>query len=402
MSQKALSPAQRQFLTRVLGNYQKFAAEPGEDREGRERLAAASGRLGVIYYRLGQPQEADGALQKAVELYTGLAADYPNRFDYRLELAANHANRGNVLSELVELEAAKREYQSALKLKEQLLAEKPDDPDYRSQLAEAHRTLGLINRQQGHRADAARSFRSAFDLLEKLAADFPSVADNRAAAVYHWELTRSRSDIGNLYFEMAETEKAEAALGAAVARFEELATYFRDSPDHRDEVAIAYLNWGRALYFVGETEKAESAYQAALTREERLVADYPGVPDYRRTLGQIRVNLAVTKTTLAKKKLAASLSPSKRAPDIGEAEKLAESKDTSAARLYDAARAFALAARSDPATAERHAARAVAVLRQAFARGFGDIPRMARDSDLDSLRQRPDYIELLWDVADGR
>src|SRR5439155_19768386 len=58
--------------------------------------------------------------------------------------------------------------------------------------------------------------------------------------------------------------------------------------------------------------------------------------------------------------------------------------------VYDAACVLALASavKDDTAAADRHAARAVAVLRQAFVRGYADIAHMLRDSDLDPLRQR--------------
>jgi serine/threonine protein kinase/tetratricopeptide (TPR) repeat protein len=409
MTQRELSPAQAEFLKRVLVYYKNFAAEPGHDREGRERLANASGRVGVIQYRLGQLREADAALRKAEELFAGLAAEFPERSDYRLELASNHNNRGNVLADLGDTGGAETAYRAALRVKQQLLAERPDDPESRSGLAAAYRSLGVVLRQQGRRGDAASAFRSAMDLQERLVAQLPSVADNPAVAAYHWELARSRSDLGNLLFELAETDKAESALRTAVTRFEELATHFRDKPDYRDELATAYLNWGRALLILGRAEEAQSALDAARTRQARLVADYPGVPEYRRLLGQIQINLTTANVAAAKKKLTGGgwslfgTRPPKRPLDLGEAQRLAESNESTGEELYHSAAAFAVAAtQADAPTAEQHAVRAVTALRQAFARGFRDATRMLTDSDFASLRNRTDFIELLWDVADGR
>jgi len=50
--------------------------------------------------------------------------------------------------------------------------------------------------------------------------------------------------------------------------------------------------------------------------------------------------------------------------------------------------------------ADVHAARAVAVLRHAFASGYANVSHMLKDSDLDSLRRRVDYVELVWGLAD--
>jgi hypothetical protein len=125
-------------------------------------------------------------------------------------------------------------------------------------------------------------------------------------------------------------------------------------------------------------------------------------------LGQIQINLTSANVAAVRKKLtdgAWSLfgpRPPKRHVDLAAAERLAASNDATGDDLYNAAVAFASAAtHPDAATAEKHAAHAAAVLRQAFARGFHDVPRMLNDADLAPLRNRTDYINLMWDVADG-
>jgi hypothetical protein len=65
--------------------------------------------------------------------------------------------------------------------------------------------------------------------------------------------------------------------------------------------------------------------------------------------------------------------------------------------LYGCACVHALAAgavKADPALAERYAARAVALLRQAVAASFGDADTMSKDPDLQSLHGRSDFQEL--------
>jgi serine/threonine protein kinase/WD40 repeat protein len=83
--------------------------------------------------------------------------------------------------------------------------------------------------------------------------------------------------------------------------------------------------------------------------------------------------------------------------------------DTLAARwpkdgdtLYGCACVHALAAgavKGDAALADRHAARAVALLRQAAIAGFRDGKHFLEDPDLDALRRRDDFLQLLWDLA---
>jgi WD40 repeat protein len=74
-----------------------------------------------------------------------------------------------------------------------------------------------------------------------------------------------------------------------------------------------------------------------------------------------------------------------------------------AGQVYDLACAYAhVAAKLPPPDADRAADRATDLLRQAFANGYSNVTHMLQDADLDSLRSRPDYIALLWDLADGQ
>ena len=54
---------------------------------------------------------------------------------------------------------------------------------------------------------------------------------------------------------------------------------------------------------------------------------------------------------------------------------------------------------NNPAS-DRHAARAVGLLRQAIAKGYTDIPHLLTDADLAPLRRREDYVDFIWDLAD--
>jgi hypothetical protein len=47
---------------------------------------------------------------------------------------------------------------------------------------------------------------------------------------------------------------------------------------------------------------------------------------------------------------------------------------------------------------EKHAARAVELLRKAVEKGYKDAAHMKKDADLDALRQRDDFKKLLADL----
>jgi hypothetical protein len=69
--------------------------------------------------------------------------------------------------------------------------------------------------------------------------------------------------------------------------------------------------------------------------------------------------------------------------------------------VYNVACVYALAITGlPPAEAEAAAAKAMSVLRRAVAAGFRNGAHMIKDPDLTAIRGRPDFAELLWNLAD--
>ena len=86
---------------------------------------------------------------------------------------------------------------------------------------------------------------------------------------------------------------------------------------------------------------------------------------------------------------------------VTEAEHLAGSPNLDTNTLYALAGAFAraaAAAKDDAPAAERHAARAVGLLRQAAAKGYKDVAFLKKDPDLDALRRRSDFTQLITEL----
>jgi hypothetical protein len=85
-----------------------------------------------------------------------------------------------------------------------------------------------------------------------------------------------------------------------------------------------------------------------------------------------------------------------------EADELARLAPGSGADLYDLACVFALSAAAvgaEPALHERYAARAVGLLRQAAEKGYRNLAHLEKETDLDPIRDRPDYRALMMDLA---
>jgi tetratricopeptide (TPR) repeat protein len=177
----------------------------------------------------------------------------------------------------------------------------------------------------------------------------------------------------------------------------------RDHPEvteYQNQLAANYSNLGIAYMDTGHYNEAEDWLQRALTLRERLARDHPTVREYHADLANIHIILA------------GNYARSDR-PDKAENVLKGISKDSlNEMGLYNLGCVYALFAptlekslEKDAHAAERkkradeYASRAMDVLRQAVAKGFGNVPLMQADHDLDILRPRDDFKKLLAELA---
>ena len=139
------------------------------------------------------------------------------------------------------------------------------------------------------------------------------------------------------------------------------------------------------------------AHSGRATARNMLGRHAEALKDYDKALefddGQFRLVLRVERAlTLVRLK--------EYARAMTEADAVAEARDANAAVTYDAACVFALCAgfAKEADQAERHAARAVALLKRAVARGFKDVAHLKKDADLAALRARNDFQNLLKEL----
>jgi serine/threonine-protein kinase len=288
--QAELSAEQRAFLEGVLGYYEEFAAEPGEGRAGRERLAAAHYRLGMIRARLGPAEAGAAAFRRAAELYERLAAESPAEPTYRQELARSHNNHGSLLRALGRHAEAEAAHRAALAVQGELAADFPVVPVYRQELAHSHNNLGNLFLDLDRTAEAEAAYRAAVAVHATLAADFPAVA------AYRENLAGSQNNFGVLLRKLGKPAEAEAAYRAAVAVQDKLVAEFPRVPRHRQDLGGSHTNLGRLLAEAGRWAEAEEAFRAAVAVHAALAADFPAVAAYRENLAGSHNNLGVLLT----------------------------------------------------------------------------------------------------------
>jgi serine/threonine protein kinase len=409
--------------------------------EYRRDLARTHHNMGTLQMRTGRPEEAEAAYRDALAIEKHLAADFPTVPQYRRDLATSRLNLGSLLADTGRPKEAEGAYRDGLAIEKQLAADFPTVPEYREQLANIHNHLGILLKDTGRPRDAEAAYRDALAIRKQLAADFPTVPEHRR------DLATSHNNLGNLLAGTGRLKQAEAAYRDALARQKQLAADFPAVPEYREELANIHNRLGILLRHTGRPGDAEAAYRGALVIQKRLAAEFPTVPDYQNDLAGTLVNLGnlfCARGEYAAARSAheeafphhqAALQSNPRNPTYrlffrnnrwGLTEALvALSEHRAAAVAATQLLEAAVAPASDACNAacylaycaslaekdkrlsdvqrkeltRSYADKAMAALRQAVRNGFNDVARMQKAAGLDALRGRPDFKQLLGELA---
>jgi serine/threonine protein kinase/predicted RNA polymerase sigma factor len=418
-------PEAEAHYRQALALQEKLTADHPTVPKYRLSLARVHMNLGGLLMELGKRPEAEAVYRRAIELSAQLAADYPTVPEYRLYLAANRAGLGGLLYRLGKRPEAEAEYRQALALQEKLAADFPTVPEYRQDLAASHYSLGILLQDLGKRPEAEAEYRRALALQERLAADFPAVP------TYRQDLASSHTNLGLLLNDLRKWPEAEAETRRALALKERLVADFPTVPAYAVALGGSYCNVGVLLRDGGQPAPALEWFAKAIGVLQQALDRTPDVTA-RQFLLNSHWGRAVALSRLGRhaeavqdwdRAIALDEGPMRLTYCLGRALTLAhageDSKATSAVAevlrsgipdaglCYIAACVYAVAAahaaRAAPAhtsslRAEQHSRRAVALLRDAVARGFQNVADLKKDPDLEPLRARADFQQLVADL----
>jgi serine/threonine-protein kinase len=424
----------------ALAIYQRLASDFPSRTEFREEVAGSHKNLGALLAQTGKEQEAAKAFDTALVIHKQLAAEFPTRPEYRSALAGTHNNLGMLFAQTGKLEQAATAYGDALAIDKQLGVDFPNRPEFRRQSAGTHNNLGNLHSHMGKLQAAATDYTEALAIRKQLAADFPSSPD------YRQDLAMGHNNLAIILARTGKLQEAATGFAAAAAIQKKLATEFPARPDFRKDLAQSHNNMGNLHTIQGKMQEATTAYGEALAIRRQLAADFPHQPDLHNDLAGTLGNLATLcnqKRDFAGAKAymqeaephhQAALKASPRNPtycqiyqsnlrmlvhanagllDQAAAVKAAEKKRDldwdPPSDAYNAACALALCIpiveKVDKIeTAKRQAAilfygdQAMAMLRDAVAKGFNDALFMKQDDDLKALRNRDDFKKLVADL----
>jgi len=388
--------------------------------------------LGIVLAALGQPEKAEAAICRAIDLRQRLVADFPAVPTYRHELAMTHNNMGIVLNSLGKRGESEAAYRQALEILAKLAADFSTVPEYRKELARSHLNLGALLADLEKRAEAAAAYRQALDIQVELVARFPEVPE------YRKEQARSHDNLGTLLDSEGKRDEAAAAYRQALDVREKLAADFPNVPAYAVELAGGCCNFGHLLCEGGQAVTALNWYQKAIATLESVVANEPrlvpareflrnshwgrakaldalgrhaeAAQDWKRALAmddgsmqdEIRANFARSRLWVFQKNKDA-------AGCVAAAAEWEALKRSDTVWLYGAACNRAICAaviKEDPKTPAADAVRlakeqgelAMAWLHKAVAAGYKNVEHLKKNKELDALRDREDFKNLLADV----
>jgi tetratricopeptide (TPR) repeat protein len=406
----ALQQARQELA--VLAN--DFPAELGY----RRALAMTHTDLGNQLWSIGRLDEAEAAHRASAGVLQTLIAEQPEERQHRVNRATTQLNLGNVFARRGQAVAAEKEFLQAQAALQELAAANPGEPHIRQHLATVYDELGNLYTEEpskGKSAQAEEAYRAGLDLRARLVAEFPDDAE------YRLELSGSHNNLGLLLDNLRRSKEAEAQSQAAVRIREKLVAEFPSVPAYRILLGAVYGNVGRlqrrARRPADSLEWFNRGIETLATQHERE----PQHEEARRFLRNTHAGRALAFAALGRhtealqdwdRAIALSQEPEaqrrarasrtlalvhigRTSEAVAEVALLTKSPGWTAAQLYDFACVCSLASGKDAANRESHAARAVELLRQAIANGWKDVAHLSKDIDLDPLRMRQDFRELL-------
>jgi serine/threonine protein kinase len=303
----------------------------------------------TLLHMMGRAAESFEPINSAVAAYEQLARLAPDDLPMRERLGRALMNSGTVAVDINKLEAAGQSFRRALANYEGLVHDRPNNTRFKFDLGLAHHSLAWWLGRVGRNADGLDEYRRAIEVFERLARDHPSVAE------YACRQGNSLTNRADLLRAMGRLDEALLTMKQSKLVIDKVLQSDPDVPAYQSMSADVAINIAAVLYEMGRNAEAKAAYQQALVQHDRLT----------------------NKTVIDQFNIAC---------------------------LHGRVAAF-VAAEPDGSTPARraevthHLDQAMAALFATVEAGYRQHSKFAKDPDLDLLRSRPDFQQLLMDLA---
>ncbi len=380
------------LLRTALGFYRELQGSLEEDAssEARFQLSDAYSRVASISWELGLQEEALATHRRALALVEQMAAASPDDPGLRSALAKCHTKIGYTLRTRGRPIDALRPYEQAREIQEQLVRENSEDTRAQEALSWTLSNLGVIHQEIGRHADAHRLHEKAIAIHQELVKRHPGNAQYRSDLAWCWRyLSLTHVATGDTAAALQLAEQAATLHEELVATHPEKIEFRWRLARCLDEVGRIHSRSGRPADAAGLLERSAELY-ASVARENPA----------RYRLDVARNQLSIAFQSAASGRLDQALACIRRTEDL-----LNRHGSVWPSLLYDLAGAYSLCSTATSSSAptpderESRGRQAVVVLRRAVAAGYSDLGQIHKDPVLDPLRLRPDFQELMTDLA---
>jgi serine/threonine-protein kinase len=320
--------------------------QPGDPLYGHE-LIRTLGNLAGCLIDARRFNEAAVAIEQGREVIAAMDAANPTFHDFLRDSAWVEAVGSAILIQTGRHDEALAVLDRSAAAREELLKLNPNEVRHRQMLALVLRTKSWVHLMASRTAQARPPIQRAVAILEETAAANPSRRDIRD------ELSRYYCDIG-------EVAAAEGHLLEARAWFEKVRLVQEKAAVADPSNFSARSRWADALRRIGTTFQAAGQPADAIAH-------------YRQSMSMLEVLASPTPT---------------------------DRYDIACCHSLIAGAAAEPGSGLTPVDARAEAERAVAGVREAFGRGYGNIEWVRRgDPDLKPIRRRPDFQMLMMDLV---
>jgi tetratricopeptide (TPR) repeat protein len=256
-------------------------------------------------------------------------------------------------------------------------------------LSNTYFKLAEVNEKRGKAVESLKLFDRCLDMRREL------FKANPHRTVYQHELVMLGGRMGDSCLFAGDTKAARKYYQEIIAPSERLART-DEGPGGRSRLALNYYRLAVACERLGEQAEADRLFAACLREREAMAGD-PKMKNYTST----QINLMIARARCGQHEEAARV-----------AERLRKQAPKNNGILFQVACCYALCgpavthgkprgqvSATDRAQQQGYEAEAVAVLREMLANGYRDVHALQTDPDLDPLRGREDFRQLLAELA---
>jgi serine/threonine-protein kinase len=369
--------------------WQRLAETDPYDPYAQRRVADCHFNIGVLQSDMGLQSESLRSNERAIEIRRKLVDEHPSVTVFQDNLSAAYTNLGNQQIKTGLPSDALKSFERAAEIKTRLGAANPNVPEFQADLALILTNMGYLQKEINGRADEALTlYKQALGIRQKLVDKAPEVTR------YQNDLASILLNLGSVQQETGRTAEASRSYEQALGIWRKLAQTEPATTEFQENQAFLYINIGNLSKGLLKTREALSSYEQALAIREGLATAHPNNAGFKSQIIDALIRIAALhreagQTGLYRQSL-------EKASAVLESLPAPRSVD-----LYDHACVLALLS-ALPGTEGGHRAyadRAVQVLRRAVGAGYRNLDHIAKDTDLDHLRSRPDFQLLMMDLG---